>query len=65
MIDGLILACAVCFGSTDPRITYVLMGMLSLPFLMVGGMFAFLYAKGVFRNPEPGHDSASAPSRHV
>jgi hypothetical protein len=43
------LACAICFGSNhNPNVALVMMGMLALPFLMVGGMFTFLYLKGVF-----------------
>jgi len=45
-------ACAICFGSNhDPQVALVMMGMLALPFLMVGGMFTFLYVKGVFATP--------------
>lgn len=44
-----VLACAICFGSNhNPNIAIVMMGMLALPFIMVGGMFTFLYLKGVF-----------------
>lgn len=28
--------------------TYILLGMLALPFTMVGGMLTFLYYKGIF-----------------
>lgn len=45
-----VLACSICFGHTDPGVAYVMMGMLTTPFLIVGGMFGFLYYKGVFRN---------------
>lgn len=65
LLHGLITACAVCFGSTEPGMTYVLLGMLVLPFLMVGGMFTFLYAKGVFRNPGRESDPASVPSKRT
>lgn len=49
-----LVGCAICFGSADPRMTFILMGLLALPFSMVGGMFFFLYHKGVFatRSPE-------------
>lgn len=44
-----VLACAICFGSNhDPNVVIVMMGMLILPFIMVGGMFTLLYVKGVF-----------------
>lgn len=47
-MTSFLLACAICFGSADPRMTYVLLGMLALPFTMVGGMLTFLYYKGIF-----------------
>ena len=56
-----LLACGVCFGSTDPRMTLLLLGMLSVPFLMVGGMTTLLYYKGVFRTVEPAPGDSSAP----
>lgn len=51
-----LLACAICFGQSDPRMTMVLMGMLALPFAMVGGMMGFLYVKGVFSTPSVSSD---------
>lgn len=50
---GFLIACGVCFGTADPRVTWILMGLLVLPFAMVGGMFTFLYYRGVFSNPQP------------
>lgn len=46
---NIFFACSICFGANDnPYITFVMMGMMALPFLVVGGMFTFLYMKGVF-----------------
>jgi hypothetical protein len=47
-----VLACAICFGSADPRVTYVLMAMLALPFTIVGGMLTVLYYNGVLGSPK-------------
>ncbi|MFB6356693.1 MAG: hypothetical protein ABEJ65_09290 [bacterium] len=52
-MNWIVLGCAICFGDHDPSVTYVLMGMLALPFTMVGGMFTFLYIKGVFHTQMP------------
>ncbi len=59
-----VLACSICFGHTDPAVAYVMMGMLSVPFLLVGGMFGFLYYRGVFGNPgaENGDDAGISPT---
>lgn len=51
------VACAICFGQSDPRMTMLLMGMLALPFTMVGGMMGFLYFKGVFETPSVPSDA--------
>ena len=57
-----VLACSICFGHTDPAVAYVMMGMLSVPFLLVGGMFGFLYYKGVFSRPGMDtHDDPEIP----
>lgn len=58
----LIVACAVCFGSSDPRMTYILLGMLATPFVVVGSMFGFLYYRGVFRTTPAPDDSTSPHS---
>jgi len=58
---SVLVGCAICFGTADPRMTVILMGMLALPFAMVGGMFTFLYYKGVFstkRNESPARETA-------
>lgn len=52
-----LIACAICFGQTNPRMTLLLMGMLALPFTMVGGMMGFLYFKGVFSTPPVSPDA--------
>lgn len=52
-----LVACAICFGQSDPRMTMLLMGMLALPFTMVGGMMGLLYFKGVFETPSVSSDA--------
>ncbi len=57
------MGCAICFGSADPRMTFILMGLLALPFLMVGGMFTFLYYKGVFSTKQIDSNLSEASSK--
>lgn len=59
IMSTVLVACAICFGQSDPRMTMLLMGMLALPFTMVGGMMGFLYYKGVFKTPSVAPDSES------
>ncbi|MFB6344375.1 MAG: hypothetical protein ABEK50_01180 [bacterium] len=47
-MTSVLVACAICFGQSDPRMTMLLMGMLALPFTIVGFMMGLLYVKGVF-----------------
>jgi hypothetical protein len=58
-MTALLIGCAICFGSADPRMTFILMGLLALPFTMVGGMFTFLYYKGVFSGTNSTNPPAS------
>lgn len=59
-------ACSICFGSNhDPYITFVMMGMMALPFLVVGGMFTFLYLKGVFATPSVEDTNTPRPTGSV
>ncbi len=60
-MTAILIACAICFGSADPRVTYVLMGMLALPFTIVGGMLTVLYYNGVLNSPAADSVSEEVP----
>lgn len=60
-MTSFLLACAICFGSADPRVTYVLMAMLALPFTIVGGMLTVLYYNGVLGSPDAEATPGEAP----
>lgn len=53
---GVLVGCAVCFGSMHAGVKLVMLGLLLLPFTLVGGMMGLLYVKGAFatRSPEAG-----------
>ncbi len=56
---GVLVGCAVCFGSTHSGVQLVMLGLLLLPFLMVGGMMGLLYLKGAFATRSP--EAAAVP----
>lgn len=47
-MTGFLFGCAVCFGSMHSGVKLVMLGLLLLPFAMVGGMLGLLYVKGAF-----------------
>ncbi|MFB6347058.1 MAG: hypothetical protein ABEK50_15140 [bacterium] len=53
MTSLFVIACGVCYGMGNSDVLYVQMAMLSLPFLMVGGMFSIMYWKGAFKTRIP------------
>jgi len=64
MTPGFLTGCAVCFGNAHGGVQLVMLGMLLLPFVMVGGMMGLLYVKGAFatRPADPGNTSPAATS---
>lgn len=58
---AVLVGCAVCFGSMHSGVKLVMLGLLLLPFTLVGSMMGFLYVKGAFatRSPEAGEDRRS------
>lgn len=59
-MTGVLFGCAVCFGSMHSGVKLVMLGLLLLPFVVVGGMMGLLYVKGAFATRPA--DAAATPS---